>query len=498
LAALPGDGTTIMPPQRTASAAADRGRTFVAMEPVDRLVALLKQLDGARPGLDLLHRYYEGRSALPYVPGQASPELKQLVRIARTAWGGLIVDSIAERLVVDGIKSTIGGMDERAWAWWQANKLDARQAAIHTDALTCAASYVLVWPGASGPTIRGLDARDATGTLAGTDPAVLSEAVYTWTAGGAQRATLYTPDAAYMFARPAEGGAVVPVHRGWLEEPDTVMVGPSADWVLLDAPEHGLGACPVARIANIPDLRGTGTSDIAHHIPPIDRITETALGRLTAGKFGAYRQRWATGLQLGHKIDPKTGEPVLGPDGRPVPAGAPFQYGADLLWASEDPDGKFGDFAATDLRPIVEALDQDIKHLAAVSRTPAHYLLAGTANPPSAEALLAAESGLTSKVNRRQLDFGEAWEHVIRLAALAAGEPALAQDAGLEVVWKNTEVRSMGAVADALLKLRQVGIPLQVLLESLGHSPQSIDRTMALAEAERSAQARSQAAAFGA
>jgi hypothetical protein len=464
------------------------------------MAGLLAELNDQRSRLDKLHRYYEGRSDPPYVPEQTNAELKKLVKVAFTAWGGLIVNSVADRLIVDGIKSTVPGMDALAWSWWQANSMDARQAAVHIDALTCDATYVLVWPGIDGatPVIRGLDARDTIGTLAGTDPAVLSEALFTWTAAGTDRATLYTPDRAYTFARPAERGTVAQVVRGWLDEPDIVDVGPSDAWVLVDAPEHSMGACPVVRMANIPDLRGHGTSDIAPHMPPIDRITETTLGRLTAGTFGAYRQRWVTGLDLGTKIDPQTGQPILGPDGKPLPAGSPFRYGADLLWSSENPDAKFGDFAATDLRPIIEALDQDIKHLAAVSCTPAHYLLAGTANPPSAEALLAAETGLTSKVRRRQLDFGEAWEHVIRLAAVAAGQQALAEDAGLEVVWKNTEVRSMGAVADALLKLRQVGIPLQVLLESLGHSPQSIERTMGLARVEQSEQARSQAVAYGA
>jgi hypothetical protein len=265
----------------------------------------------------------------------------------------------------------------------------------------------------------------------------------------------------------------------------------------VDEVPHGLGGCPVVRIANVPDLRGDGASEIEAHIPVVDRTAEGVMARLVAGNFSGYRQRWATGQALGDRIDPKTGEPVLGPDGKPLPAGAPFQYGADKLWINEDPDGKFGDFAATDLRPLIEAVDQDIKHLAASTRTPAHYLLGGSANPPSAEALLAAEAGLAQKVRRRQLDFGEAWEHVLRLAATAAGEPALAADDSLEVVWRNTEVQSQGAVADAMLKLRQVGLPLQVLLESLGHSPQSIERIEALAAAEQAAQARTQATAYG-
>lgn len=470
------------------------------MEPVERLTRLLHELDEDQLELDRLHEYYEGESKAPYVPPRAGPELKKLVSIARTAWAGLIVDAVAERLVVDGIKAADPALDAVAWGWWQANGLDARQAAVHTDALICEDTHVLVWPGSDGaaPTIRGLDRRDSVGRTSGTDPSVLAEAVYRWESGEVEMAALYDAEAAWMFARPDHRDRrPVAVVRWWRPEPDEVVVGPSDEWVPVDVVPHGLGVCPVVRLANVPDLRGEGQSDIEPHIPAIDRITETVMGRLTAGNFSAYRQRWVSGMQLGSLIDPATGQPVLGPDGKPRPAGAPFQYGADLLWVAEDPDAKFGDFAATDLRPIIDAVEQDIKHLAAVTRTPAHYLLGGSANPPSAEALLAAESGLASKVKRRQLDFGEAWEQVIRLAGRAAGVDAIADDDSLQVVWKNTEVRSPGAVADALLKLRQVGIPLGVLLESIGYSPQSIARIESLASQEQSQQAAAQATAYG-
>lgn len=356
---------------------------------------------------------------------------------------------------------------------------------------------MLTWPGPGSPSIRGLDRRDTIGTPVGPSPYDLAEAVTRWRQGGVDVAVLYDAEAAHIFAR-ATDKQITAMPRVWRREPDSVDVGPSPEWVLVDVDPHPLGVCPVVHMPNVPDLSGVGVSDIETHMPVIDRITETVMGRSTAGKFGAYRQRWASGIDLGTKTDPQTGEPVLGPDGKPLPAGSPFRYGSDLVWTTEDPNAKFGSFEATDLRPIIEAVDQDIKHLAAVSRTPAHYLLSGTANPPSAEALLAAESGLTSKVGRRQLDFGEAWEQVIRLAARAAGEPGLADDAALQVVWKRTEVRSLGAVADAMLKLRQMGLPLSTLLEMLGMTPQTITRIQAEAAAERQAQAAAQATAFGA
>jgi hypothetical protein len=471
------------------------------VDPVERLTGLLAQLDAQEPKLHRMRDYYRGRSADPYVPHQAGPEVKRLAALARTRWAGLVVDSVAERLVVDGVKCSDPSMDAVAWGWWQASSLDARQSAVHTDALVQGSTHVLVWPGdgdGAAPAIRGLDRRDSIGRTLGWDPWLLSEAAYRWVGpAGVPMAALYDADAAFMFARTPGRGDMAAVARWWRDDPDTVTVGPEAGWMQIDEVPHGLGECPVVRVANVPDLRGDGVSDIEDHTPAIDRITETVMGRLTAGKFGAYRQRWASGQPLGNVIDPATGEPILGADGKPLPAGAPFKYGSDMVWVSEDPETKFGDFAATDLRPIIEAVDQDIKHLAAATRTPAHYLLAGISNPPSAEALLAAQDGLMAKVHQRQLDFGEAWEHVIRLAGRAAGNDTVAGDDELQVVWRNTEVRSPGAVADALLKLRQVGIPLQVLLEQQGNSPQTIERIMADVGAEQQRQASAQATAYG-
>jgi hypothetical protein len=472
-------------------------------DPLSRATSLLQDLRADAARLDVLHEYYAGRSALPHVPRQASEELRRLVDLARTAWGALVVDAVAERLVVEGVNCTAGSQaSAAAWALWQGSALDARQNAVHVDALVSGASYVLVWPAAAGgASVRGLDSRDTIGVRAGSGPWALAEAVHTWTAGGVELLAWYGPDEARTWARPAPRSHRAPalrVVRWWRDPVDSIDLAPSGAWVPVEAAAHTLGGCPVVRIANLPDLRGDGVSDLQAHLPAIDRITETVLGRLTAGKFGAYRQRWATGIRLPDTLDPDTGEPVLGPDGLPVPGPAPFRYGADLLWTAEDPAAEFGDFAATDLRPIVEAVEQDIKHLASVTRTPAHYLLGGSANPPSAEALLAAESGLAAKVRRRQLDLGEAWEQVVRLAARAADVPQVADDDQLEVVWRNTEVRSPGAVADAMLKLRQAGLPLAALLETFGWSPQAIDRVLALAAAEQAQAAAAQAAAYGA
>jgi hypothetical protein len=100
-----------------------------------------------------------------------------------------------------------------------------------------------------------------------------------------------------------------------------------------------------------------------------------------------------------------------------------------------------------------------IRHLAAVSQTPPHYLLGQIANL-SAEALTAAETALSRKVEEFKHSFGESWERVFRLAAEMEGEISSAEDFEGEVKWRDMENRSMAQAADALGKLGDnLGIP---------------------------------------
>ena len=93
------------------------------------------------------------------------------------------------------------------------------------------------------------------------------------------------------------------------------------------------------------------------------------------------------------------------------------------------------------------------------------------ANPPSAESLVAAESGLVAKVRERQRRFGEAWERTMRLAMELAGAPLAGE---LEVVWTDAEMRNPAQVADAAVKLSTIGVPSSALWEYVGATPQQI------------------------
>ena len=420
-------------------------------EPVDDLVTALQQQRHEYDGNEAYYRFGGGD---PYMPAGARAEYQRLITEAAANWCELVIDVVVERLVVEGFR-TAGSTENIAelWRWWQRNRLDGRQLALYTDALVGGVSYVGVWPelddqaGEPVPKITVETPRAVYVKHDPADPTVALEAVKV----GTDRTWHYTADAVTAYEQRPGGGGLRPV-------------GETA---------NTLGAVPFVAFRTKPNGAGVPTSDLESAKPIQDRITTTTFDRLIAQKYAAFRQRWVTGMAI-----------PVDDEGNAI---EPFQAAVDRLWMSEDPETSFGEFQESNLAGYIAAVDQDIQTLASTTRTPPHYLLGKIVNL-SADALKAAETGLTSKVRRRQVEYGEAWEQVVNLAAVAADRPELVDD-GLETIWANTEAQSEAQVVDAALKLDALGVPREAIWERIGASPQQIAawRGQRMREALRSA-----------
>ena len=53
------------------------------------------------------------------------------------------------------------------------------------------------------------------------------------------------------------------------------------------------------------------------------------------------------------------------------------------MWAVENSDAKFGNFAVSDLTTYVRSIEMLVQHVAAQTRTPPHYLLGKLPMAPS-------------------------------------------------------------------------------------------------------------------
>jgi hypothetical protein len=75
---------------------------------------------------------------------------------------------------------------------------------------------------------------------------------------------------------------------------------------------------------------------------------------------------------------------------------------------------------------------------------------------------------MTANRDEHQHSLGEAAEQTLRLAAKAVGNTEAAADYSAQVVWKDTQSRSLAQVADAYGKIAQMlGYPVEMLWDKL-------------------------------
>lgn len=413
------------------------------------LLRLGQKLADDQARMERLDAYFRGDHPLPEGHERRRGLFRHLQQKARSNYVGLVVEAVRERLHVEGFRAGGDGaeQDKQAWADWQGASLDADSGLVHLDALIFARSYVLVGKDDSGLVITAESPRQCIHEPDPIRPRKVRASLKTWTDEVAKKryAVVYLDDTISYFV--ANGST-----SSWRNSIWEVDVAEGED----GQARNELGVNPMVPFINRPRTGTMGLGEFEDVLDIQDRINTTILDRLVISKMQAYRQRWAKGVTL-------TDE-----DGTPIQ----MDPGADLLWAVEDENAAFGDFQQADLSGILAAAEADVRDLAAIARTPAHYLLATMVNI-SADALLAAEIGLVAKSQERQRQFGESWEQVMRLAAIAAGR---APETDSEVIWKDPQTRTVAELYDAASKAQAAGLPWRARMELLGFTPQAIDR----------------------
>lgn len=403
-----------------------------------------RKLDEQRLRVGLYQQYYDGEPVGIILEGRQRDIFRRLLRESRANWCELIVNAVAERLQVVGFRFGDEAIEEQAWYVWQANQLDADSEMSQTDALALGHTYVSVWPDDSHASGVAIYAEHPSQVITFHLPGDRREAVAAYKA--------FTDD--------------WDVHQEVLIFPDAVFTWYGRDEVLEEP--NQLGVVPYEDLVPTPRTIGPPRSELHSAVPFQDRINTTVYNRLVAADFGAFRQITATGIDLQRSED-----------GAYKP---PFDVGADRLLASENEAARFGVITESTLKGYLDGEGADVQHLAAITQTPPHYLLGVIINA-SGDALKAAETGLVAKVGRRARHLGEGWERVMRRALGYLGSPG-SEEVEAEVVWHDFETRSEGETVDALVKMRTLGVPLEVLWERWGASPQDIERWKEMAAEE--------------
>jgi Phage portal protein, SPP1 Gp6-like len=444
----------------------------------DRLTDELARRD---PAVQRADAYYRGRHRLQFASSEFRKYFGDRYRDFSDNWTQVVADAPVERLTVTGIKPH--GADEadaESWRVWQVNDLDADSQLGFLAAVSAGRSFVLVWGDPADDDVPVVTFEDAGQAIVAYRPGSRRDRVAAlkwWQDGGYEFATLYLPDEVWKLRRalrreekPQQQAAIDEEIAKW--EPREITGEPNPQ-------PNPMGVVPMVELPNRPLLTHDPISDIAGVIAMQDAINYLWALLFNSADFASLPARAVLGAEM-----PKM--PILNAAGevvgeKPVPLD---KFTLDRVMWIEDENAQIANWPAADLKAYTDVIEVAVGHIAAQTRTPAHYLIGKMANL-SGDALIAAETGLVKRVGEKQLWMGASLREMFRLIALAQGDEAKAGaiSAGT-LLWADPESRNVAQLTDSLVKLKTIGFPFEFLAARYGLTPPEIADLVTMRERE--------------
>ncbi len=373
---------------------------------------LTRKLMARQNRFDVLEDYAVGNHPLPNPDRRYARALREIQQKSRTNYCELVIKATTERMKVKGFRfGPEGEADPRAKEIWDANKMDLLQIIATSNAATFGLTYGLV----QGPDEQSKDPyiciENPRQCVVERDPIR-----YTRTVAGLKlwqdrilecvMAVLYLPDLIYVFKGKGISNLtdeeLAALTRQISQNPN------AAGFELLAVQTNKLKKVPLVEGSWQPEYGPLSRAEHEGVLDIQDRINHTVLDRMVITKSQAYRQRWVSGVKVKQQ---------KGRGQKP-----PWDPGADMLWVTDNADAKFGDFEQADITQILMAVKDDVGDMAAISQTPATYLMNRMANV-SGDTLTQDQSALISKIKgHRHVTMGYFYEELIQMAMDYTGD----------------------------------------------------------------------------
>lgn len=414
------------------------------------LSRLAQRLLGRQARYDKLERYATGNHPYPNADARYIAALRNVQRQSRTNYCALVVSAVTNRMKAIGFQfGPESQEDEDAKRIWNFNNMDFQSTMIINTAANFGDAYMLVSPpieDGDEPIITAEDPRMCiveqdprypTRTLAGLKMWQDDTTAVIW-------AVLYLPDQIRLY----KGPAVSDFQSTDLASLTTIIIGRTAaagGFQLFSVQPNPIGEVPLVRVNWQPAFGTMGRSEFEGVIDIQDRINYTILQRIIIANSQAYNQRWMTGAKPGQK----------------------FRAGADMVWATVDPEAKFGQFEAVDFTDINAAINDDVGHMASISGTPASFLMNRMVNV-SGDTLIQDQTALVTKTKLREEAVGWAYEKAMRLCFKIKGETAKAEETEVVTLWKEATIYDIAQLGDLFSKLTAGGVALDIAMKVTG------------------------------
>jgi len=449
------------------------------------------RLNARRPEAEKQEMYFNGNQPLNYATKEWQDQNAARYSGFADNWSAPVVNAEAERIDYTGMSfRDLPNAGRTLHEHWLRNEMEMQSSQGFVTTLTTGRSFVIVWGDRDNqPVVTWEHPSNVEIEYDWENPRIRKAALKTWVDESKEYATLYTATEVWKWERPRQsvkndrdsqaqqsktGNAA---DGGWQAR---VTAG-DATWPL----NNPIGEVPVVEVQNRPTLMGDPVSEIRGVMPMQDAINLLWAYLFLAADYASMDARVILGVE-----PPKM--PILDKDGVTV-IGTRAVEMKDLrekrLLTLTGENAKIDSWKSAELEIFTNTIEIGVGHIASQTRTPPTYLTSKTGmSNVNGEGLKASEIGLNKKV-------GEFWKfanpsirEVNRLIALAMGDEALAQATRLaKVNHRNPEIRSEAQLADSLVKKKQMGYPLEYLMELDGIEPFEIPRIMAMREKEEKA-----------
>lgn len=404
------------------------------------LERLTHRLDHARPKISWLRRYLEGDAPLPDGAEGCREAYKAFQKKARSNYAELVTEAVAERMVVSGFR--VGDSnedDDLARSIWKRNRLGMWSTDVHRDMIGLRAGFVCAQRDPFDDSKAEITYERPEQVMTDHDP---SRPDRVRAALKVYRDDVEGFDAAYVHWIEDGQGWVerfvrkIPINKDGIPQPMLTVTG---QWEPLRDDGERIGPQPTGlkTVPIIPFVNRGARGEFETHIDLLDRINFVTLQRLVITAMQAFRQRATKG-----ELD-ETDE-----NGNRIDYGAIFKPGPGALWHL--PEGvDLWESQITDIRGILDAAKEDVRELAAVTRTPAPMLIPDNANQ-TAEGAASAKEGLFFKVGDRIERAAPSWGVAMGLSMQI--EQGLPEPPEVDVQFKPPEHQSLSERMDALSK----------------------------------------------
>lgn len=405
------------------------------------------KLTGRLKRLNQLNEYYVGNPPLPEGSENMRAAYIAFQKKSRTNYAELIVEALRERCIITGFRTAAAGDengDLEAWRMWKNVGMQVEMADVLESAFAMGDGYVIVGKNDAGDlVVTGEDPRQV---VTEHDPreqrkVIAAVKIYQDTVAFKAYCYLYLPGRVYVASRDIMTtnafGAVpmITMAGGWRWDADKG----GADGLPL-----GSGLEDVVPVVRFRNKRGIG--EFEHHTDLLDRINQTILDRMVISTMQAFRQRAMMG-----------DFPEYDDSGEKVNYDTVFRADPGGVWLLPE-NAQMWESGLADLNPLLMATQDDVKALAAVTRTPLH-LFAPDRVTQTAEGASTAKEGTVFKAEDRIVRLSVGAAQVLSLMYRMKGDASRGKLEDIEVLWAPPERFSLAERSSAAVQAQSAGVP---------------------------------------